>query len=53
MPMTSAEFEFAFPFLAWQLIYVLGLCCGWYKEEIASLARTQARWRVMPWRRWR
>ncbi|MCP1103972.1 OpgC domain-containing protein [Serratia nevei] len=42
MPMTSAEFEFAFPFLAWQLIYVLGLCCGWYKEEIASLARTQA-----------
>ncbi|MBH2757861.1 OpgC domain-containing protein [Serratia ureilytica] len=42
MPMTSAEFEFAFPFLAWQLIYILGLCCGWYKEEIASLARTQA-----------
>lgn len=24
------------------MIYVLGLCCGWYKEEIASLARTQA-----------
>lgn len=31
-----------FPFLARQLIYVLGLCCGWYKEEIASLARTCA-----------
>lgn len=38
---TSAQFEFAFPLLAWQLIYVLGMCCGWYKEEIFSLAKTQ------------
>ena len=37
---TVSEFEFAFPLLAWQLIYVLGMCCGWYKEELMSLART-------------
>lgn len=42
MHVTSAEFEYAFPLLAWQLIYVLGMCCGWYKEELASLARTSA-----------
>ncbi|WMT12670.1 OpgC domain-containing protein [Serratia fonticola] len=39
---TSAEFEFAFPLLAWQLIFVMGMCCGWYKEEIFSLSKTQA-----------
>lgn len=39
---TSAEFEFAFPLLAWQLIYVFGMTMGWYKEELLSLARTQA-----------
>lgn len=39
---TSAEFEFAFPLLAWQFIYVLGVTIGWYKEELLSLARTQA-----------
>ncbi|ENL9161960.1 OpgC domain-containing protein [Salmonella enterica] len=38
----SAEFDFAFPFMAWQFIYVLGMCCGWYKEELLSLARTQS-----------
>lgn len=37
---TPAEFEFAFPLLAWQFIFVLGMCCGWYKEELLSLART-------------
>ncbi|HHL2712524.1 TPA: OpgC domain-containing protein [Yersinia enterocolitica] len=42
MRLTSAEFEFAFPFLAWQFIYVLGMTIGWYKEELLSLARTQA-----------
>lgn len=42
MHATSAEFEYAFPLLAWQLIYVLGMCCGWYKEELSSLARTSA-----------
>lgn len=40
--LTSAEFEFAFPFLAWQLIYILGMTIGWYKDELLSLARTQA-----------
>ncbi|WP_312282533.1 OpgC domain-containing protein [Pseudescherichia sp.] len=37
---TSAEFEFAFPLLAWQFIFVLGMSCGWYKEELISFART-------------
>lgn len=37
----SAEFDFAFPLMAWQFIYVLGMCCGWYKDELLSLARTQ------------
>lgn len=37
---TAAEFEFAFPLLAWQFIFVLGMSCGWYKEELLSLART-------------
>jgi len=40
MRLTVAEFEFAFPLLAWQLIFVCGMCCGWYKEELTSLART-------------
>lgn len=40
--LTSAQFELAFPFLAWQFIYVLGMIIGWYKEELLSLARTQA-----------
>jgi len=37
--LTVAEFEFAFPLLAWQLIFVCGMCCGWYKDELMSLAR--------------
>lgn len=37
---TAAEFEFAFPLLAWQFIFVLGMSCGWYKEELISFART-------------
>ena len=40
--LTVAEFEFAFPLLAWQFIFVLGMCCGWYKDELMSLARTRA-----------
>jgi len=39
--LTSAEFEFAFPLLAWQFIYVLGLCCGWHKDALISLAKIQ------------
>lgn len=45
--LTVAEFEFAFPLLAWQLIFVCGMCCGWYKEELMSLARTPAGYIVM------
>ncbi|WP_278182602.1 OpgC domain-containing protein [Vibrio misgurnus] len=37
----SAKFDSAFPLLAWQLIYVLGMSCGWYKDELLSLAKTQ------------
>ncbi|HCQ9066383.1 TPA: OpgC domain-containing protein [Klebsiella pneumoniae] len=37
---TPCEFEFAFPLLAWQFIFVLGMCCGWYKAELISFART-------------
>lgn len=40
--LTVAEFEFAFPLLAWQFIFVLGMCCGWYKDELISMARTKA-----------
>lgn len=42
MRVTVSEFEFAFPLMAWQLIFVLGMCCGWYKEELLSLAQTPA-----------
>lgn len=38
--LTAAEFEFAFPLLAWQFIFVLGMSSGWYKEELLSFART-------------
>ncbi|MDU1651004.1 OpgC domain-containing protein [Leclercia adecarboxylata] len=37
---TPSEFEFAFPLLAWQFIFVLGMASGWYKEELISFART-------------
>lgn len=40
--LTVAEFEFAFPLLAWQFIFVLGMCSGWYKDELMSLPRTRA-----------
>lgn len=40
--LTPAEFEFAFPLLAWQFIFVLGMACGWYKAELLSFARTPA-----------
>ncbi|PLR39587.1 OpgC protein [Chimaeribacter californicus] len=39
MRLTVSQFEFAFPLLAWQFIYVLGMSCGWYKDELTSLAR--------------
>lgn len=45
--LTVAEFEFAFPLLAWQLIFVCGMCCGWYKDELMSLAHTPGGYIVM------
>ncbi|WP_048223284.1 OpgC domain-containing protein [Enterobacter quasiroggenkampii] len=38
--LTPSEFEFAFPLLAWQFIFVLGMASGWYKAELLSFART-------------
>ena len=38
--LTPSEFEFAFPLLAWQFIFVLGMASGWYKAELISFART-------------
>ena len=32
---TSAQFEYAFPLLTWQLTFFHGLAFGYYKEEIA------------------
>ncbi|MGL4381503.1 MAG: OpgC domain-containing protein [Vibrio sp.] len=43
----SAKFDSAFPLLAWQFIYVLGMSCGWYKDELLSLAKTQIGNRVI------
>jgi hypothetical protein len=40
--LTPSEFEFAFPLLAWQFIFVLGIASGWYKAELISFARTPA-----------
>ncbi len=38
--LTPSEFEFAFPLLARQFIFVLGMASGWYKAELLSFART-------------
>ncbi|WP_320709832.1 OpgC domain-containing protein [Enterobacter asburiae] len=40
--LTPSEFEFAFPLLAWQFIFVLGMASGWYKAELISFARRPA-----------
>ncbi len=45
--LTGAQFEYAFPLLAWQFIYILGMMCGWYKQELQSLARSEAGKRTM------
>ncbi len=31
---TNAQFEYAFPILSWQLIYVHGIAAGYYKREM-------------------
>lgn len=32
--LTGAEFEFAFPLLAWQLLFVHGVVVGYYRKEV-------------------
>lgn len=36
--LTNAEFERAFPIMAWQLIYVHGLVAGWHKHTLHYFA---------------
>ncbi|MEQ1559354.1 MAG: OpgC domain-containing protein [Methyloglobulus sp.] len=31
---TGAQFEYAFPLIAWQLIYIHGIVAGYYKKEL-------------------
>lgn len=33
---TGAQFEYAFPLLAWQLIYVHGMVVGYYKQDVLN-----------------
>jgi hypothetical protein len=33
---TNAQFEYAFPILSWQLVYVHGVVAGYYKHEIVQ-----------------
>jgi len=39
MRILSSQFANAFPVMAWQFIYVLGLMAGWYRDELSSLIR--------------
>jgi len=38
---TGAQFEYAFPVLSWQLLFVHGLVLGYYKEEVWKFFHTQ------------
>lgn len=44
---TGAQFEYAFPILAWQLIYVHGVVAGYFKKEIVAFFNTQSGRMVM------
>jgi hypothetical protein len=45
--LTGAQFEFAFPLVAWQMLYVHAVIAGAYKEEIVEyLSRPSKRWLV-------
>jgi hypothetical protein len=35
-PLTTAEFESAFPLLAWQLLFVHGLAIGYHRERVSA-----------------
>lgn len=37
---TGAQFEYAFPILAWQLIYVHGVVAGYFKKELITFFST-------------
>lgn len=37
---TGAQFEYAFPLMAWQLVYVHGLVVGYYKQDILAFFRS-------------
>lgn len=37
---TGAQFEYAFPIMAWQLIYVHGIVVGYYKQEVLAFFKT-------------
>ena len=37
---TNAQFEYAFPILSWQLIYVHGVVAGYYKQELMAFFTT-------------
>ena len=36
---TGAQFEYAFPLIAWQLIYIHGIVAGYYKKELVEFFR--------------
>ena len=37
-----SQFEDAFPFLTWQVLFVLGLVAGWYRAELLAAAGTRS-----------
>jgi OpgC protein len=45
--LTGAQFEYAFPLIAWQVLYVHAVIAGVFKEEIVEyLSRPTSRWLV-------
>ncbi|GAB6140439.1 OpgC domain-containing protein [Methylosoma difficile] len=38
--LTGAQFEYAFPSIAWQLLYVHGIVAGYYKKELLDFFAT-------------
>lgn len=45
--LTGAQFEYAFPLAAWQLLYVHAVIAGVFKEQIVEyLSRPTARWLI-------
>ncbi|MFY7998915.1 MAG: OpgC domain-containing protein [Candidatus Kapaibacteriota bacterium] len=40
---TGAQFEYGFPILTWQILYLHGLAAGYYKESLAGLMGSRFR----------